>query len=274
MEYTVQERCRAVLRRPKMWPAISHYRGTFVRADQIAIGDCDKITGPGLRRRFGNCEVALSKPIRPSPTRRTITLMNSEFTRKHLQELIEIGGRALEKEDRMIREAVLARPNLQRPFRPGKARFGIRRQDNERYFQFVIWRALLKSFEFCVDIERENNNDFVVWLPNDQGNTIVSVGEMKRWVSPSGRLELPRIREDVRKLRRTGGPGFVLLTTAYAATSSKSQIDFLSHELDVPNDKFCSYKFPSLFETTDDWNEFALVGFLASDSLIPTYVDI
>lgn len=192
------------------------------------------------------------------------------FGRQHLQDLVDIGGKALRQEDQFIRNAVLNRSRLQGWFGKRLGRFGIRRVENERFYQYLVWRALLKEFEFPVDLEREGNYDFVVWDGAESESGVVAVGEMKRWVSSSGKVELPGIVRDIQKIKYRGCPGFILITTAFEAGKLKDQVDFLSRELRVPAHWICRSTFSCLHGSAIDCIEFALLGFMAADSSIPT----
>ncbi|MEO8657940.1 MAG: hypothetical protein ABI693_05695 [Bryobacteraceae bacterium] len=193
------------------------------------------------------------------------------FTPQHLQRLVDLGGAALQVEDGLIRTSVLAREILRVPFGGLKPRFGIRRVENERSYQYLIWRALLNDFEFLVDIEREGNHDFVIWDCANHPRKIVAVGEMKRWVSVDGCEELPRIELDIRKLKlaeREGVRGFILLATAFRVGSLAEQEGFLYDKLKISAKCLRHYKFESLYEGASDRIEFGLLGFMASDSML------
>ena len=81
-----------------------------------------------------------------------------------LVRLINIAGTALEAEDRFLRKAItentLAYPE-------GKG--GILRINNERYYQFIITRALISFYQFPVAVEYnvpKNLDTALRWFPS------------------------------------------------------------------------------------------------------------
>lgn len=194
-------------------------------------------------------------------------MLGATFTKDHLDKLVQLGGAGLREEDAFIRAAVLRRSELQEGFGAHKARFGIRRPDNERFFQYLVWRGLLESFDFCVEVERGNNYDFVVWHSGQP--PIIAVGEMKQWVSPTGLPEIPGIKRDIKKVKASGYPGFILLTTVSERGNLDQQLRTgLCPQLRIDPDRIARYTFETLFEGSTDEREFALLGFMAEDSAI------
>lgn len=220
----------------------------------------------GLLHCRGSVDLTRMLPTEVTQSVRIGGQAPSSFEQHHLRDLVAIGGRALQEEDQFIRNAVLSRPELQIWHGNRLARFGIRRIENERFYQYLIWRALLKEFVFPVDMEREGNHDFVAWDGTGPEARIVAVGEMKRWVSSSGEVELPGIVRDIQKIKERPYPGFILITTAYQAGQLGGQINFLSKKLRVPESVMCHSTFLCSDGSASDSVEFALIGFMAADS--------
>ncbi len=86
---------------------------------------------------------------------------------KELIRLIDIAGAALEAEDRFFLGAISAN---QTAYPGGKG--GILRINNERYYQFIIARALASSFPFAAAIEVDSH-DLVLKYPNNNSNVTI-----------------------------------------------------------------------------------------------------
>jgi len=115
---------------------------------------------------------------------------------------VEIGGRALEYEDRFIVGCTTINAHLY----DDKGPQGLLRIANERYYQFVVARALMSRYEYHVGIEKETF-DFVVGA-NAGATSWLAVGEMKKWFSNNEEREMPRMRDDIEKLRASRRSAF------------------------------------------------------------------
>ena len=96
-----------------------------------------------------------------------------------LVRLINIAGAALETEDRFCLGAIAAN-QIAYPDEKG----GILRINNERYYQFIVARALTSSYRFSATIEI-GGHDLVVSYPGNPTKWFAIV-EMKRWMSDKG----------------------------------------------------------------------------------------
>ena len=85
-----------------------------------------------------------------------------------LKEVVTLGGLALQSEDCLLRAAVHIR----------QEHGGLVRVLNERYFQFVVWRAILPRWH--ADIER------ATWDLTVTTNDKKHFFEMKNWRGKSG----------------------------------------------------------------------------------------
>lgn len=77
---------------------------------------------------------------------------------------------------------------------------GLIRLYNERYYQFIIWRAVNSIWR--AECEHEYR-DLVVFAGSEKPHAIF---EMKRWYSNDGRRELHGIRGDLDKLTKSDAP--------------------------------------------------------------------
>jgi hypothetical protein len=76
------------------------------------------------------------------------------FDTDDLTSLVECAGQALASEDAYLTECAQARGWNEGPI-------GLRANTNERYYQFVIWRALMRSFRWRPQTEGIDRNDLV-----------------------------------------------------------------------------------------------------------------
>ena len=174
--------------------------------------------------------------------------------------LVETAGRALEHEDRLItccsRESA---PLYDDDRPPGLLRF----PSKEKYYQFLILRGLMAGYPLGADIECEERYDFVLFRRDLAGlREIQAVGEMKIWLSPEGTRELPKVRDDVAKLRGSGHPSFFLVATAWAPGTRDEQTSFLMRNLGEPALQLVHvYEFRTIGWASQRDTNFALLGF-------------
>lgn len=103
-----------------------------------------------------------------------------------LKEFVTLVGKALEAEDRRIAKAGRIR----------KEEGGIRRVDQERFFQAVTWRGVYRRWPAKMEY---NSHDLVIFEDSDY-KKCVCVFEMKNWLEAGG-PNVPEIREDITKLK-------------------------------------------------------------------------
>ena len=133
--------------------------------------------------------------------------------RSALQEVVKAGGLALQAEDCSIRAAMLHHG------RSG----GLIHAQNERFHQFVVWRAILPLWS--AEIERDGSTDLL--LHSEDGDHHF---EMKNWRSINGNTEIAAIQRDIEKLRhRTSG--YILITSGNPSNQSDENFKFLSSRL-------------------------------------------
>lgn len=157
-----------------------------------------------------------------------------------LKNLVSISALALEAEDRYILGAVTA----------NKAAYsgesgGILRINNERYYQFIVARALMSSMPYRVQIEVDTH-DLVLEEP-ETGERIAVI-EMKRWMSPTGQPEIRGIVHDMReKLPNSAGKSKIMLIfSANPIGSMRDQLEWLSTRLDIDAKEWVSHAFPTV----------------------------
>ena len=179
-----------------------------------------------------------------APSARPLAIRWAIKMQKELIRLIEIAGAALEAEDRFFLGAVSANQTAY-PDEKG----GILRINNERYYQFIVARALASSFPYAAAIEVESH-DLVLKYPNSDSNWFAVV-EMKRWMSENGEQEIPGILRDIDKLRTSKADNALMLVfSATPKNTTDTQLGWLSKRLGISQNEDCSawkiYKFPTL----------------------------
>ncbi len=109
-----------------------------------------------------------------------------------LGDIVRLGGLALQAEDCAIRAALHHRSE----------HGGVARMENERYHQFVIWRAVLPVWHAV--LEREDSTDIII-----SRDGVKHYFELKNWRNES---QLSSINRDVTKLR-SREKGYLLITS-------------------------------------------------------------
>jgi len=185
------------------------------------------------------------------------------FKREDLHRLVvEIAGPALEREDEQVRRALESNSLY-----PREGYMGLYWNDNERDYQFLIWKALVNSnFPFRVELEKDKR-DFTLFDPT--GGAVI--GELKRWYTSGGQGQnLDGIKNDIRERLKEFCPGFMLITTVHDAGQAKANFDFLAKELGdlgMKREDFEIYTFPTIrFQANNRKTfQFALIGFIVTE---------
>jgi len=135
---------------------------------------------------------------------------------------------------------------------------GLRRNTNERYYQFVIWSELMCSFPWLAETERDLS-DFVFY---DEAHKPKAYAEIKGWWSTSGEDEIRGIRHDMDvKLGGRLDGGVMLILTSHARDNAKENFESLATTLNPPGNRFIVRSFEtSPFKGQPQ--EFAVIGFL------------
>jgi hypothetical protein len=126
----------------------------------------------------------MQKPSRRAETATSMHRGKKSMLDNVLKEFISLSGAAIEEEDRII---------LGRSYVRGVP-CGILRLNNERYYQFICWKACMARWD--ADVEAHGQHDLVLSVPSETGK-LLAVFEMKRWMSPGGETEIPGIRGDL-----------------------------------------------------------------------------
>lgn len=142
---------------------------------------------------------------------------------------------------------------------------------NERYYQFIIWRALMSaSSSFPWRSERERGGHDLAFY-DDKTDALVAVAEMKNYFSNEGTKEIPGIKTGVDlKLGILKIPGVMLILTV-RAKGNDEPLEFLSQQLGIEQSAFKTSAFdidPFPGETKPA--EFMVIGFLAGSKSLST----
>ena len=175
---------------------------------------------------------------------------------RYIYDIVEIGGRALEFEDRFMIGCTTVRSELYGEEEPR----GLLRLANERYYQFVVSRALLSNYAYHVGVER-GTHDFVISAKAGEKSWL-AVGEMKKWFSSVEEAEMPGMRADIQKLQRTGGSAFFLVVTFWPPDDGLRCLRALTAGLRLQHsDLIHHYSFRTISWAPETVRDFALVGF-------------
>lgn len=181
------------------------------------------------------------------------------FGKGDVKQVVDCAVRALESEERHLVSCFEARH-----WDSGDNGPGICCNLNERYYQFIIWRELMKSFPLRSKTER-GDYDLAFY---DDANKLQAYAEIKgRW-SDSGKPELPGIKRDLKgKLGIASVPGVMLILTSHERAIAKGNFDWLADQLQVNRNDMVIRSFPvSPGQSNDDDWEFAVIGFLVTPS--------
>jgi hypothetical protein len=126
-----------------------------------------------------------------------------------LRDIVRLGGLALQSEDCAIQAALHHRGE----------HGGLVHMENERYHQFIIWRAILPIWHAV--LEREENTDIII-----SRDGVKHFFELKNWRSGSGNREIAPITRDVQKLQSREN-GYLLLTSTNPADQTYKNIEYL-----------------------------------------------
>jgi hypothetical protein len=195
-----------------------------------------------------------------------LTLRKWMSMREELAQLIKIAGVALEFEDRYLLGAIAANQAAY-PGRHG----GILQHkfNNERYYQFVVARALISSFPFAADIEIGGSDLVLKYTENT--SKVFAVCEMKRWMTESGKPEIRKMLADLQKLRKlrdaktpsTVDNLFLIVFSANPKGMTDENLSFLAKELGIYSGEVSSmwetYRFQT-FNADGDASEFWVAG--------------
>lgn len=125
-----------------------------------------------------------------------------------------------------------AQPTPCMAFRPGQFRM-----PNERYYQFLIWRAILHKWHAEVEKER--------WDLTVVADGARHVFEMKRWFSEAGFREIPGIRRDIAKLGLLPH-GYMLIFSANPPKDTDTQLKWLEDKLQgIEKASLVDYRLPT-----------------------------
>jgi len=135
-----------------------------------------------------------------------------------LRDFVIRAGTALEAEDRLIIGAGRVRGETG----------GILRLDNERYYQFIVWRSILPRWGAAVE---QNAHDLVIFDDHNR-NKYYAIFEIKRWMSGSGRKEILGMKKDIKKLQQCDASNaFLVIFSANERNDRITQIDWLENKL-------------------------------------------
>ena len=140
-----------------------------------------------------------------------------------LTELTEIAFEALKKEDTFLSNRARNNPNYQNDTH------GILLLNYERYFQYLIARSIISSSKYKIQLE-QSHHDIVLSEQNHEDFVVI---ELKRWMSGTGNLELPKITIDINKLKESklAGEKVLMIFSVNPCGTTESNRKFLFDKL-------------------------------------------
>jgi len=156
------------------------------------------------------------------------------FGNEHLKALVECAGRALEFEDRYLTGCAHVRGWK-------TIRTGIWANINERYYQFVVWRALMSSFPWRPHTEAQTHD---LAFYEGESNELVGVAEMKVWYGKTYGVEA--IRADVQSLRKVSVPAVMLIIAGLPKERTEERLEWLAEKIEVSRQDFVTYTFDTV----------------------------
>lgn len=149
------------------------------------------------------------------------------------ENLIDIAKAELEAEDLYLRSVVASNPSTYPPKQVSN-KCGLLRFANERFYQYILTRGLLRSCLFPVALEK-NTYDLVLFNKAPASGWFAVV-EMKRWMSVSGKgKELQGIKDDFDKLLKAksvaeGKPSHGLMII-FSVNKTEAEVEQNSRDL-------------------------------------------
>jgi hypothetical protein len=157
-----------------------------------------------------------------------------------LQDVVALGGRALEAEDRHLRAIAQGRGQ----------HGGLLRTESERYYQFIVWKSVIEKYD--AEVEYKYDGSFVDLVVNYNG--VQHFFEMKNW------RETPtwRMRCEIVRLHSLGG-GFLLVFAANPTNMTDENIRLIRDLPGIGGSFSCS-RFPTEDPKTGKPFEFWFAG--------------
>ena len=184
--------------------------------------------------------------------------MALEFSEQDLQEIVELTGRLLEKEDRFICECLRGNEVYRND------RNVIDDFVDERYLQRIALKALLPSFRFGVRLEREERADIALFKSFQEDP--VAVGEMKRAMRGSANADIREIREGIERLAARRCRQFLLIFTRNPKLAAEENIRHLLGETGCSEKTRYDYAFDTVYPDhpnhVEQNGQFAVIGVL------------
>lgn len=170
---------------------------------------------------------------------------------KRIEQIVQLAGKALEQEDRLIRQAILANRATYPGVKYGIAGKGFREHD----YQYIVWRSLLEFFPYIAEREEENHNDLILRYPDANSATPFTIIEMKNWWGEEDsewEKEVSAIKSDIdRKLVHCRAEwGIEMVFSANLRGKTEYWLNILSDRLGIMRRGY--YSFPTYNVNNDE----------------------
>jgi hypothetical protein len=181
------------------------------------------------------------------------------FGNEHLKALVECAGRALEYEDRYLAGCACIRGWATKLT-------GILGNVTERYYQFVVWSALMSSFPWRPHTEVKGgptNHPYDLAFYKGDSDEIVALAEVKVLWGDRDEAHVPAVQTDIDMLKQASVPGVVLIMNGLRKVSAEEYLRWLGEKIKINREGFATYTFNALPHPDDPPGpvSFVVVGF-------------
>jgi|GEM_PF-2339079 len=179
-------------------------------------------------------------------------------------DLLDIAIKELQTEDEYLRGAVAANPGTYPSNGKGNLS-GLLRFNNERYYQYVVGKGLLRSYPYIVGLEKGKEMFDLTLKGPGQVNGFYAAVEMKRYMTPAGKVEPPEIQRDIQELLNAKARlenAMILIFSANLRQISiiEKNLKDLAKELNTDRDNW-EYRFFPTFSNEGESVYFWIAGY-------------
>lgn len=180
----------------------------------------------------------------------------ANFSTNHLKEIIDLTGKLLDQELKLIRNALA--DNL--TYNADKA--AIADFDHEAYYQRLLLKAILPTFPFKARLERDNRYDISLFA----GDSVVARGEMKCYMG-GPQKNIAGMKKDMKeKLSDVCCSKFLVIFTKNPKSAADKNLTFLLHKLDCSGNTCHRYSFDTVYpcgsNKIEENGQFTVIGIL------------
>ena len=180
----------------------------------------------------------------------------AKFSTNHLKEIIDLTGKLLDHELKLIRHALAHNPT----YNADKA--VIADFDHEAYYQRLLLKAILPTFPFKARLERDNRSDISLF----DGDSVVARGEMKCYMG-GPQKNIAGMKKDMKeKLSDVCCGKLLVVFTKNPKSAADKNITILLDKLQCPGNTCHQYSFDTVYpygsNRIEENRQFTVIGIL------------